>query len=280
MFNLSVRREAIEKFEEAVNRYKSIRKEVKCASVRLFDQRQRVASEVIERVEEYVNRLAHSPKEFDKSVIQYRIEVSRFDRTDTIELKAVESNGIESNLSPIWLGSRAISSDGNAAPLTKSFMTVAGSLVLISLLVVAVGYNEDNKRLAEDATQKRFQLEAEIRSLEIANRKIKGLEVSIKEQVEGCLAEIDWLIDYESKNRRQLNRLQLMIARLFRVIDYNSKDKQQFNRLQLMVVRLFKITGHDMVDYRYFSEEQKNRLAVLINHTRALGQLLKAEVTI
>ena len=89
MFNLSVRREAIEKLEKAVNRHEAIRKEVERACERLFEQRQRAAGEVIERVEEYVNRLANSPREFDKSVTQYRIEVRRFDRTDPIELKAV-----------------------------------------------------------------------------------------------------------------------------------------------------------------------------------------------
>ena len=34
--------------------------------------------EVVARVEDYVNRLAHSPKEFEKSVESYRVEVGRF----------------------------------------------------------------------------------------------------------------------------------------------------------------------------------------------------------
>ena len=84
-------------------------------------------------------------------------------------------------------------------------MIVAGSVGLISLLVVVAGYNENNKRLAKEATQKRFQLEAEIRSLEIASRKIKGLEASIKEHSGGCLDELDWLINWGPKNYRQFN---------------------------------------------------------------------------
>ena len=95
MFNSSVRQEALEKLDGAVNRYESIRKSVERASVRLFKQRQRAAGEVIERVEEYVNLLANSPKEFDKSVAQYRIEANRFDGTvRRLETEAIESKKI------------------------------------------------------------------------------------------------------------------------------------------------------------------------------------------
>ena len=69
--------------------------EVERASVRLFEQRQRAVAEVIEPVEEYVNRLAHSPKEFDKSVREFRIEVDRFSETiQRIETEAYRSETV------------------------------------------------------------------------------------------------------------------------------------------------------------------------------------------
>ena len=95
MFNSSVRREAIEKLNEAVGRHETVRKDVEHVSVQLFDQRQRAVSEVIEPVEEYVNLLANSPKEFDKTVAEFRIEVDRFTGTvQHLETEAARSTKI------------------------------------------------------------------------------------------------------------------------------------------------------------------------------------------
>ena len=61
----------------------------------LFEQRQRAVAEVIEPVEEYVNRLVHSPREFDKSVREFRIEVDRFSETvQRIETEAHRSETV------------------------------------------------------------------------------------------------------------------------------------------------------------------------------------------
>lgn len=331
MFNLSVRREAIEKLEKAVNRHEAICKEVECASVRLFEQRQRAAGEVIEHVEEYVNQLANSPKEFDKSVAQYRIEVDRFDKTvQSLEAETIEATKIAgttsvaggaagvgvaalaptaamavatafgtastgtaisalsgaaaTNAALAWLGGGAIAAGGGGMATGKFLLALAGPVGwTIGGLAIggsAIYLNKRNKDIAKEATQDRVKVEAEIRSLEIANREINGLRQRTNEHSEGCLAEIDRLTNYKSENKRQFNRLQLLIAKLFRITDYNSKDKRRFNRLQLMIVKLFKITDHDWMDYRYFNQEQKERLAALINHTRSLSQLLKAEVAL
>ena len=97
MLNSSVRREAIETLKKAINRHESIRKNVEHASVQLFKQRQRATGEVIERVEEYINLLANSPKEFDKSYAEYRIEAGRFDSTvQRLETEAARSTRIGS----------------------------------------------------------------------------------------------------------------------------------------------------------------------------------------
>ena len=78
MLNSSARRGAIQALEAAVARHEELRQSTARASTELFAQRSRAAREVVEHVEDYVNRLAHSPKEFDKSVEIYRIEVGRF----------------------------------------------------------------------------------------------------------------------------------------------------------------------------------------------------------
>ncbi|MBA2661588.1 MAG: hypothetical protein H0U74_04795 [Bradymonadaceae bacterium] len=81
MLNSKTRNEAVNKLEKSIGKHESLRKEVGNSSVELFSERKRAAGEVIESVEAFVNRLANSPKEFKKSVAEYRVEVSRFDHT-------------------------------------------------------------------------------------------------------------------------------------------------------------------------------------------------------
>ena len=283
MFNSSMRREAREKLEKAVNRHEFIRKSVERASVRLFKQRQRAAGEVIERVEEYVNLLANSPKEFDKSVAQYRIEVSRFDRTvQRLDVEAIKASNIASTTSAVggaagvgvaalgptaamavattfgtastgtaisalsgaaatnaalaWLGGGAVAAGGGGMVAGKVLLAFAGpvgwTIGGLALGGSAIYLNKRNKEIAEKATQERVKVEAEVRSLETANREIKGLGQRTKEHSGGCLAGLGWLTNYAPRN------------------------------------------------YRQFDLEHKERLAALINHIRSLGKLLNAEVAL
>ena len=79
MLNSAMRREAIEALKKSVAQHEVVREQTTHASERLFEQRRRAAHEVIERVETYVNSLANSPKEFDKTVADYRIAADHFD---------------------------------------------------------------------------------------------------------------------------------------------------------------------------------------------------------
>ena len=62
-------------------RHESARNQVEQASVTLHGLRLNAATEVILDVESYVNLLANSPKEFDTSVAEFRVEANRFQGT-------------------------------------------------------------------------------------------------------------------------------------------------------------------------------------------------------
>ena len=99
MFNVSQRCEAVEQLRQSLKEHETLRKQVEQTSVRLFEQRQRVVAELIEPVEEYVNGLANTPKEFDKSVRAFRIEINRFDSTvQRIKTEAAKSEKIGSGV--------------------------------------------------------------------------------------------------------------------------------------------------------------------------------------
>lgn len=283
MVNASVRRRAIEKLQGAITRHGSVRKSVEDASIQLFGQRQRAAGAVIERVEGYVNLLANSPRDFDKSVADYRIEADRFDETvQCLETEAVKSSkaatvggvaggaagvgvaafaptaamavattfgtastgtaiatlsgAAASNAALAWIGGGALAAGGGGMAAGQTLLLLAGP-VGWTIGGLAIGgstlyLNKRNKKIAEQATQEYVEVEAKIRSLEVASREIEGLGQRTKEHAEGCLAELDWLTKHASK------------------------------------------------DYKRFSLAQKERLAALINHIHSLSQLLKAEVAL
>ncbi len=114
--------------------------------------------------------------------------------------------------------------------------------------------NRRNKKAAEEATRRRLQIEELIGQLQTVCREIEGLEARTRDHVAGCLAELDWLISYDPKKYRRFRWLgSSMVEELAR---------------------------HDPYDYQQFDQEQKERLAALIDHVRSLSELLKAEVTL
>ena len=283
MFNSSARREAIESLERSVKNHETVRKQVEQASTGLLKQRQRAAAEVIKPVEEYVNRLANSPKEFDKTVAQFRIELNRFAETVRhIEADAQRSTRIGSstgtagaiagvgvaalgpsaamaiattfgtastgtaisalsgaaatNAALAWLGGGAIAAGGGGMAGGSALLALAGPVGWGTAGVALVGsgfyLNSRNKRHARQATEQRIKVEAEVRSLQTANREVEGLHRSTKIHVEGCLTELG------------------------------------------------RLKGYAGGDYQCFSEGQKQRLAALINHIRSLSELLTKEVAL
>lgn len=93
MLNGKARKAAVQELREAVERHERERERVGKQSVELFDERKKAATEVIEAVETYVNRLANSPKHFKKSVTEFRARVNRFDKTvKKLEVSAAKAN--------------------------------------------------------------------------------------------------------------------------------------------------------------------------------------------
>ncbi len=74
MLNFDAKDKALKALKETIELHESYREQVKKISIDLFEQRQKVASEVITAAEAYVNALANSPKEFDKAVSEFRYQ--------------------------------------------------------------------------------------------------------------------------------------------------------------------------------------------------------------
>lgn len=283
MLNLSVRREAVEALKKSVVKHQRARKRTVSASQRLFQQRKRAASDVIERVEEYVNLLANSPKEFDKTVAAYRTAANRFDRdVERLEITAARSTKVGSatgtagamagvgvaalgpstalavattfgtastgtaisalsgaaatNAALAWLGGGALAAGGGGMAAGNALLALAGpvgwTMAGVALVGSATYLHVRNRKYAQEATEKRVAVEAEIRSLAAAGREIRRLTERTEEHADGCISDLGWLRTNAPAN------------------------------------------------YRGFSYSQRERLGALINHIRSLGKLLRAQVAL
>ena len=78
MLNRGLKKEARTKLEESVERYDRLVPIVSEKAEQLFELRQNSGENVIQPVENYINNLANSPKEFDKSFAEYKAEFETF----------------------------------------------------------------------------------------------------------------------------------------------------------------------------------------------------------
>ena len=283
MFNSSARREAIEKLKKAFNRHESIRKEVERASVRLFEQRQRATGEVIERVEEYVNRLANSPKEFDKSVARYRIEVDRFDRTvQRLETEAIESTKIAG----------ATGAAGGAAGVGVA------TLGPTAAMAVATTFGTASTGTAISALSGAAATNAALAWLGGGAVAAGGSGMAAGKVLLALAGPVGWTIGgiaiggsaiYLNKRNKEVAegatqervRVEAKVHSLWTTNrEINGLGQRTKEHSEGCLAGLLWLKNHAPKNYRQFNLGDKERLTALINHIRSLSQLLKAEVAL
>lgn len=281
MFNSSVRRGALEKLDGAVNRYEATRKSVECASVQLFKQRQRAAGEVIERVEEYVNLLANSPKEFDKSVTQYRIEVDRFDRTvQRLETEAIESTDI----------ARTTGAAGGAAGVGVA------TLGPTAAMAVATTFGTASTGTAISVLSGAAATNAALAWLGGGAIAAGGGGMAAGKILLALAGPVGWTISglaiggsaiYLNKRNKEIAEKAtqecVKVEVKIRSLETANREIEGLGQRtkehsEGCLAGLNWLTNRAPKNYRQFNLEQKEGLAALINHIRSLSQLLKAEV--
>jgi len=93
MFNNQLKKEAIKKLENTVNTYDVTVTTVQKKAEALFCLRQKSGDIVIQPVEDYINQLTNSPKEFEKSFAEYKAEFKIFnDLIDKFNAEAVNTD--------------------------------------------------------------------------------------------------------------------------------------------------------------------------------------------
>ena len=274
-------KEAVEALKAAISRYDSQRDKTIHASERLYEQRKRAASEVIERVEEYVNRMAKSSKEFDKAVAEYRLEVGRFsDDVERFEADAAQSAVVAGGAG----AAGAVAGVGVAALAPTAALAIATTFgtastgAAISALSGAAAANAALAWLGGGALAAGGGGMAAGSAL-LALAGPIGWTVAGTAVVGGALflyLRNRQLAETAKKRRIEVEAGIRSLVATERKID--GLERRIAEHADGCLAEIGWLVEHAPVDYRQFAIAQKERLGALINHIRSLGRLLAEKV--
>ena len=283
MFNLAARSVVVEKLRESLKEHETLRKQVEQSSVRLFEQRLRVASEVIEPVEEYVNGLANTPKEFDKSVRAFRIEINRFDRT----VQRIQAESAKSEKIGGGVGLAGASAGVGLAAFGPS-----------AALAVATTFGTASTGTAISALSGAAAAKAALAWLGGGALAAGGGGMAAGQALLALAGPVGWTVGglalvgssayLHCRNRvlaqqavQEHVRVEGEIRSLWtahREIEGLVASTRTYTEGALASLGwLCDCAPHD---YRQFEPGQKERLAALVNHIRSLGELIRKEVVL
>ena len=285
MFNSRARREAIKKLRQATERHEVTRKQVENASVDLFELRLNAASEVIQRVESYVNAgtLANSPKEFHTTVAEFRIEADRFQGTvKRLETQASRSSRIGSATGTAGLaaGVGVATLGPSAAMAVATTFGTASTGTAISALSGAAATNAALAWLGGGA------LAAGGGGMAAGNA-LLALAGPVGWGVSGAVLVGSGLY-LNNRNKKHARQATEECIRVERVVISLRAAGLEIERLKRQTEdhsascksALISLRSAAPDDYRTFNHEQKEQLAALVNHIRSLSELLRTEVTL
>lgn len=84
MFNNKTKKEAVERLKSEMSSYEKARKDLERSAVRLHNRRESSIA-LIKEIEKYINRLANTPKEFEKNVSEINVNIAGFEALTQIE---------------------------------------------------------------------------------------------------------------------------------------------------------------------------------------------------
>ena len=276
MLKNNLRKEALAKLESAENQYKPHAKMLETNSVKLYKTRQQSSTDTLVAVENYINILANSPKEFDKAFHIFKAEIKEF-KNKIIELNAeyekshIGKAGVSGAMAGAGVAAfaptaamaiattfgtastgTAISALGGAAATNAALAWLGGGALAVggggmaagnTLLALAgpIGWGIGAVSLAGAGIFKRSK------NQEIADKAEKEI----------------------IKIRSEISKLQTLNAK----VDACTKLTEQHSLGCLELCCLLRKDAPN--NYLEFNDEHKQKLGALINHITALSTMIK-----
>lgn len=281
MLNTSLKKEAIHKLEQEIDLHKRIGERTTTEAVKLHETRKNSVV-VIDSVENYINQLANTPKEFERDFEEVKINLSSFKVLSDIQydeemmIKIAgggTATGVAAGVATAALAPTA------AMAIATTFGTASTGAAISGLSGVAAtnaalawlgggalaaggGGMAGGSALLALAGPIGWGIGAAtlLTGGIFANKKNK--EAAVKADEERFKISIE---------RRKLDAARLEITRL------QVLTKNLSNDLYMMLHRFLQRAKH-ITSYNEFSYEQKNELIAIVNNTQSLSKLFMKEV--
>ena len=254
--------------------------QVRQASARLHDLRHDVATRIILDVESYVNLLANSPKEFDTSIADLRIESNRFqDVVRQIEIRAARTAPIAggTGAAGVAAGVGVAALGPSAAMAVATTFGTASTGTAISALSGAAATNAALAWLGGGALAAGGLGMAGGRVL-LAMTGPVGWTISGATLVGSGL----YLNHRNKRHARQATEERMRVEAETRSLDAALVEIGKIHRVTERHIHGCRSMLIDLSaapdDYLEFSDADKKRLAMLINHIQSLSEMLRMEV--
>ena len=268
----------IAELEKAVSRHLLVCRRVGCASERLHEQRTH-AVPVVERAEDYMNRLAHSPREFQKTVARCRVEDGRFeDDVKRLQQEYGHAKRVGNAIGAAgsWAGIGIFSLGPTAALAVATTFGTASTGTAISALSGAAATNAALAWLGGGALAAGGGGMA-------AGTALVALVVPVVAMVAGAATVVSAAVygNIQRKKRAEeaselRSEVETRICSLTVAERYIDWLGQRIGDVAAGCSDgLDRLSKHAPDDYRRFDAPQTERLAALTNHVRTLSVLLR-----
>lgn len=278
MFYSNAKKEAIAKAKALESRLNEMGEQANDLAMRLYSVRKSAAL-AIERVEDYVNTLANTPKEFKRDVAQVKIDIQEFNDAVRIEEENSSHNlkGATSAVGGVVAGGALAAMGPSAAMAIATTFGTASTGTAISTLSGAAATKAALAWLGGGT------IAAGGGGIAAGNAFL-ALAGPVGWGIAGTLAVAGGLFAAH-KNKKAAEE----------AMEYAKEIQSRIAVLQPKLTELYKLTLSTekllkslhitkMVqtfpkDYLKFAEEQKEELAALINHARAMGELINKRIS-
>ena len=277
MFYNDAKKKAFELLKEKETEYKKLGAHAEDYALKLFEVR-KSAVLAIERIEDYVNALANSPKEFSKEIAEVKLSIKEFNEAVRIEIENSSNNikGAGAAVAGTATGG-AIAALGPTAAMavattfgTASTGTAIASLSGAAATKAALAWLGGGALAAGGggmSAGSAFLAMAGPIGWSIAAVTIAGGGIFASYKNKKAAEEAN---DVAKKIAVDINKLRPKLNSLIHLYDETVKLKSGLN-ISLMVNTYPK-------NYLLFSEDQKKTLASVINNVRAMGELINMRI--
>ena len=277
MFYNNLKKKAIDNYNEEYNKHEVLVREMNDAIMNLYTQR-KSASTAIKRVENYINSLANTPKEFKKEIGDVSLSIKEF--RDAV---AFEEMSKQANIKGAGIGSAGVAGGTAVAALgptaAMAIATAFGTAstgTAISALSGAAATNAALAWLGGGA------LAAGGGGMAAGNA-LLALAGPVGWGI-GAVAIIGGGIFASSQNKKAAQQANEERIKIMKENEYLRGRIQMISRIisstrsLRSAIDLTTITNLYPDDYNMFTSEQKQNLAAIINATKALGEEIKKSV--